>query len=54
MLTIFADAIRRATLTDRWDAPAHWQRDDAPRGRDPYDDESHEWRRRAMRDVGMR
>lgn len=52
MLKVFADMFRTATLTD-WEAPTHWKLDERRRVVNQQQREAEEWRRRALRDVGL-
>lgn len=53
MLSIFADAMMRASGQRKWDAPDHWTNHRAPRSNAQMEREAEEWRRHAYRDIGL-
>lgn len=52
MLTIFANMFQTATRSD-WDAPINWKLEEPRKTAAQQQREAEEWRRRALRDVGM-
>jgi len=52
MLTIFANMFQTATRSD-WDVPINWRLEEPRKTMAQQQREAEEWRRRALRDVGM-
>lgn len=52
MLTIFANMFQTATRSN-WDAPINWKLEGSRKTAAQMQREAEEWRRRALRDVGM-
>ena len=52
MLKVFANMFSTATRSE-WEAPMQWKLDERQRFVNQQQREAEEWRRRALRDVGM-
>mgnify|MGYP005985337109 CR=1 FL=1 len=52
MLTIFANMFQTATRSD-WDTPINWKLEEPRKTMAQQQREAEEWRRRALRDVGL-
>lgn len=52
MLTIFANMFQTATWSD-WDTPINWKLEEPRKTMAQQQREAEEWRRRALRDVGL-